>query len=104
MWSVDCDVFRDEITMQQVLVTCRFRATCRDGDQHPAPCPVHCSTSPHRRAVLVNPNTGRHYGDACISHGTAFGPYAAINNTRVYLAAFDPRQAVRHTVPWIARR
>jgi hypothetical protein len=88
-------MLRDEITIRQVLITCAFRATCRDGDQYPAPCPVHRVTTPQRRAVLVNRNADRHYGGTRLSHGTAFGPYVARNKTRVYMTVFDPRQAVR---------
>ncbi len=59
MPSVDFNVVRNEITMEQVLNQFGFQPTNRSANQLHGPGPVHGSTSKRSRTFSVNLDTGR---------------------------------------------
>ena len=103
MPSVDFNILRDEITMQDVLDRLGFQPTSRAGQQLHGPCPVHRSTSPGSRSFSVNLDNNRYYCHKCKSHGNQLELWAAVHELTIYQAAIDLCRVLGRQVPTIER-
>jgi DNA primase len=103
MPGVDYNVFRSEITMQQVLDQLGFQPSARSGQQLRGPCPVHGSSSSSSRSFSVNLAAARYYCHKCHSHGNALELWGAVHHLPIHQAAIDLCRALGRDVPWIKR-
>ena len=103
MPSVDFQILRDEITMNEVLDQLGFQPTSRTGNQLRGPCPVHRAMSAQSRSFSVNLETARYYCHQCNSHGHPLELWSAVKQLTIYEAAIDLCQTLGKEVPWINR-
>ena len=103
MPGVDFQKLRAEITMQQVLDLVRFEVTHRSGDQCYGNCPLHDSTSRHRRKFSVNVAIGRYYCHQYHSQGDQLDLWAAFTKLPLHQAAIDLYRVFGRNVPWVRR-
>jgi DNA primase len=101
--GVDLDRLRTEITMEQVLELLGFQPSKRSAVQWYGRCPLHESTSRHRRSFSVNVASGRYYCHGCHSHGNPLELWAAATKLPLHHAAIDLCHRLGRDVPWVRR-
>ena len=74
-----------------------------DGSQKYGSCPLHVSTSRHRRSFSVNVSIGRYFCRRCHSHGNQLELWAAATKLALHQAVINLCHRLGRDIPWIER-